>query len=116
MPRTCTVDALTRSYAVWLLHQLRQYYEYYGQTRAAGNAQETAEPIDDFSVQNLGVQLRYRFELSNAAEKRHRLRFIAHKSTGVKIQFEYDGKNRLRQIIDSGGRFIRFVNWLRERV
>ena len=25
---------------VWLLHQLRQYYEYYEQTRAAGNAQE----------------------------------------------------------------------------
>lgn len=25
---------------VWLLHQLRQYYEYYGQTRAAGNAAE----------------------------------------------------------------------------
>lgn len=51
--------------------------------------------------------LRYRFEISNPAEKRHRLRFIAHKSTGVKIQFEYDGQNRLRQIIDSGGRFIR---------
>lgn len=51
--------------------------------------------------------LRYRFELSNPAEKRHRLRFIAHKSTGVKIQFEYDGQSRLRQIIDCGGRFIR---------
>lgn len=51
--------------------------------------------------------LRYRFEIGNAAEKRHRLRFIAHKSTGVRIQFEYDGQNRLRQIIDSGGRFIR---------
>jgi glycosyltransferase involved in cell wall biosynthesis len=25
---------------VWLLHQLRQYYEYYGETRAAGNAAE----------------------------------------------------------------------------
>jgi len=25
---------------VWLLHQLRQYYEYYGQTCATGNAQE----------------------------------------------------------------------------
>jgi glycosyltransferase involved in cell wall biosynthesis len=24
---------------MWLLHQLRQYYEYYGETRAAGNAQ-----------------------------------------------------------------------------
>jgi RHS repeat-associated protein len=51
--------------------------------------------------------LRYRFEVSNSADKRHRLRFIAHKSTGVKIQFEYDGQSRLRQIIDSGGRFIR---------
>jgi len=26
--------------SVWLLHQLRQYYEYYEQTRAAGNAEE----------------------------------------------------------------------------
>lgn len=51
--------------------------------------------------------MRYRFEIGNAAEKRHRLRYIAHKSTGVKIQFEYDGQSRLRQIIDSGGRFIR---------
>jgi RHS repeat-associated protein len=51
--------------------------------------------------------LRYRFEVGNPAEKRHRLRFIAHKATGVRIQFEYDGQNRLRQIIDSGGRFIR---------
>jgi len=51
--------------------------------------------------------LRYRFEISNVQERRHRLKFIAQKSTGVKIQFEYDGKNRLRQIIDSGGRFIR---------
>jgi RHS repeat-associated protein len=51
--------------------------------------------------------LRYRFEVGNPTEKRHRLCFIAHKSTGVRIQFEYDGQNRLRQIIDSGGRFIR---------
>lgn len=50
--------------------------------------------------------LRYRFEESNKAEGRHRLKAIAQKSTGTKIQFEYDGKNRLRQIIDSGGRFI----------
>jgi len=50
--------------------------------------------------------LRYRFEVGNPTEKRHRLCFIAHKSTGVRIQFEYDGQNRLRQIIDSGGRFI----------
>jgi RHS repeat-associated protein len=51
--------------------------------------------------------LRYRFEVSHPAEKRYRLKFIAHRSTGVQIQFEYDGQNRLRQIIDSGGRFIR---------
>ncbi len=28
---------------VWLLHQLRQYYEYYEQTRSAGNAQRVTE-------------------------------------------------------------------------
>jgi RHS repeat-associated protein len=50
--------------------------------------------------------LRYRFEVSNVEERRHRLKHIAQKSTGIKIQFVYDGKNRLCQIIDSGGRFI----------
>ena len=31
---------------VWLLHQLRQYYEYYGETRANGNAEEVASLRD----------------------------------------------------------------------
>ncbi|HEX6638138.1 MAG TPA: DUF5916 domain-containing protein [Steroidobacteraceae bacterium] len=31
---------------------------------AAGNAVETSESVDDFSVRNLGVQLRYRFEIA----------------------------------------------------
>jgi hypothetical protein len=30
----------------------------------AGNAQPTDEPVDDFTVTNLGVQLRYRFEIA----------------------------------------------------
>ncbi len=36
---------------------LKQAYRVVG-----GHAQETGEPVDDFSVRNLGVQLRYRFE------------------------------------------------------
>jgi hypothetical protein len=31
---------------------------------AAGNAIGSAEPVDDFSVQNLGFQIRYRYELA----------------------------------------------------
>jgi hypothetical protein len=31
---------------------------------AAGNAQETADPVADFSVRTLGFQLRYRFEMA----------------------------------------------------
>ena len=60
--------------------------------------------------------LRYRFEENASASKRHRLKAISQKSTGVKVQFEYDGKNRLRQIIDSGGRFIRLEYDLNDRV
>ncbi len=30
----------------------------------AGNAQPTVKPVDDFTVTNLGVQLRYRFEIA----------------------------------------------------
>jgi len=51
--------------------------------------------------------LRYRFEAGKSTEKRYRLKRITHKSMGVQIQFEYDSQSRLRQIIDSGGRFIR---------
>jgi RHS repeat-associated protein len=51
--------------------------------------------------------LRYRFENSILEEQRHRLKYISHKAMGVRIQFEYDSQNLLRQIIDSGGRFIR---------
>jgi hypothetical protein len=46
--------------AIGLSAKLRQGYRI-GPT---GNAVESAEPIDDFTVQNLGVQLRYRFELA----------------------------------------------------
>jgi hypothetical protein len=46
--------------AIGLNAQLRQGFR----IDPAGNAVATAEPIDDFSVRNLGVQLRYRFELA----------------------------------------------------
>jgi hypothetical protein len=46
--------------AIGLKADLRQGYR----IDPAGNAQESSEAIDDFSVQNLGVQLRYRFELA----------------------------------------------------
>jgi hypothetical protein len=46
--------------AIGLDASLRQGYR----IDPAGNAQITAEPIEDFTVRNLGVQLRYRFELA----------------------------------------------------
>ncbi len=46
--------------AIGLDAGLRQAYR----VDAAGNAQHSAEPVDDFVVRNLGVQLRYRFELA----------------------------------------------------
>ncbi|HUQ12599.1 MAG TPA: DUF5916 domain-containing protein [Steroidobacteraceae bacterium] len=46
--------------AIGLDARLRQGYR----IDAAGNALETAEAIDDFTVRNLGVQLRYRFEIA----------------------------------------------------
>ncbi len=46
--------------AIGLAADLRQAYR----IDPAGNAQPTAEPVDDFTVTNLGVQLRYRFEIA----------------------------------------------------
>jgi hypothetical protein len=46
--------------AIGLEANLRQGYR----IDPAGNAIETAEPVDDFTVRNLGVQLRYRFEMA----------------------------------------------------
>ena len=46
--------------AIGLDARLRQGYRIDG----GGNALETAETIDDFTVRNLGVQLRYRFEIA----------------------------------------------------
>jgi len=46
--------------AIGLDARLKQGYR----VDAAGSALESAEPIDDFSVQNLGVQLRYRYEIA----------------------------------------------------
>src|SRR5690606_8992777 len=40
--------------------RLRQAYR----VDATGRAIETAEPVDDFSVRNLGFQIRYRYELA----------------------------------------------------
>ena len=51
--------------------------------------------------------LRYRFTLVNAYERSHKLKTITQKSSGLKIELEYDSHSRMRQIIDSGGRFIR---------
>jgi hypothetical protein len=46
--------------AIGLDAQLRQGYR----IDPAGNAVASAEPIDDFTVRTLGVQLRYRFEMA----------------------------------------------------
>ena len=46
--------------AIGLDADLRQGYR----VDPAGNAIDTAEPIDDFTVRTLGVQLRYRFEMA----------------------------------------------------
>jgi hypothetical protein len=46
--------------AIGLDAELRQAYR----IDAAGNALETSEPVPDFTVRNLGVQLRYRFEIA----------------------------------------------------
>jgi hypothetical protein len=46
--------------AIGLDARLRQGYR----IDVTGNALETAETIDDFTVRNLGVQLRYRFEIA----------------------------------------------------
>ncbi|MDF3020754.1 MAG: hypothetical protein K0Q92_2057 [Steroidobacteraceae bacterium] len=46
--------------AIGLDANLRQGYR----IDPAGNALTSAEPIDDFTVRNLGVQLRYRFEMA----------------------------------------------------
>lgn len=46
--------------AVAVNAKVRQGYRVDG----TGNAAETAEPIDDFSVRNLGFQIRYRYELA----------------------------------------------------
>lgn len=49
-----------RLQAIGINAKLRQAYRI--DTR--GNAIETDEPVDDFSVSNLGIQLRYRYELA----------------------------------------------------
>jgi hypothetical protein len=46
--------------AIGLAANLRQAYR----VDATGEALETVEPVDDFTVKNLGVQLRYRFEIA----------------------------------------------------
>jgi hypothetical protein len=45
--------------AVAVTGELNQAYRVVG-----GNADETAEPVEDFSVANLGFQIRYRYELA----------------------------------------------------
>ena len=42
------------------MRDLRQAYR----VDPAGNAIPTDEPVDDFSVSNLGFQIRYRYELA----------------------------------------------------
>ena len=46
--------------AIGLNADLRQAYR----VDPAGNAIPTDEPVDDFSVRNLGLQIRYRYELA----------------------------------------------------
>ena len=46
--------------AIGLDAPLRQGYR----VDASGNPMPTDEPIDDFSVRNLGFQIRYRYELA----------------------------------------------------
>jgi hypothetical protein len=46
--------------AIGLTADLRQAYR----VDSAGNSIPTSEPLDDFSVRNLGVQIRYRYELA----------------------------------------------------
>jgi hypothetical protein len=46
--------------AIGLNAELRQAYR----VDPAGNAIRTDEPVDDFSVRNLGLQIRYRYELA----------------------------------------------------
>lgn len=50
--------------------------------------------------------VRYRFLLMDASNNRHKLKTITQMSTGAQIQLEYDADERLRRIIDSGGRCI----------
>jgi Domain of unknown function (DUF5916) len=49
-----------RLQAIGLNAQLRQAYR----VDAAGNALASDEPVDDFSVSNLGLQIRYRYEVA----------------------------------------------------
>jgi hypothetical protein len=46
--------------AIGLSADLRQAYR----VDPAGNSIPTSEPVDDFSVRNLGLQIRYRYELA----------------------------------------------------
>ena len=51
--------------------------------------------------------LRYRFFLFDTKNRRYKLRNVTEKTAGAQIQFEYDKQGLLRQIIDSGDRYIR---------
>ncbi len=60
MISNCSSSRRLKLQAIGLDADLRQGYR----IDAAGNALETAEPVADFTVRNLGVQLRYRFEMA----------------------------------------------------